>query len=77
MKNTRLCLYHRTSTITSGHLVFIVFSPGVLNIHPSCHGRVMGSKAIKIQRITRPGIALRKKLADSENICVYTYEKGP
>ena len=32
---------------------------------------------IKIRRITRPRLTIKKKLADSENICVWTYEKGP
>ena len=32
---------------------------------------------IKIQQITRPLLTIQKKLADSENICVWTYEKGP
>ena len=31
----------------------------------------------KIQRINRPRVEFEKKLADSENICVSTYEKGP
>ena len=31
----------------------------------------------KIWQITRPGIAIRQKLVNSKNICVWTYEKGP
>ena len=31
----------------------------------------------KIQQITRPGIAIHQKLADLENIWVWTYEKRP
>ena len=40
-------------------------------------GLVISSQATKIRRINRPGIAICEKLADSENICVWTYEKGP
>ena len=30
----------------------------------------------KLRRITRPGVAIRQKLADSEIICVSTYDKS-
>ena len=33
--------------------------------------------SIKLWQITRPGITIRQKLADSDNICLGTYEKGP
>ena len=36
----------------------------------------MASDGLKLQRITPPGIAICQKLDDSENICVWPYEKG-
>ena len=35
------------------------------------------NKFCKIRRLTRPLLAIRQKLAASENICVWTYEKRP
>ena len=34
-------------------------------------------QGIKLRQITQPGIAICQKLADSEIICVWTYEKVP
>ena len=38
---------------------------------------LVASDGLKLQGITPPGITICQKLADSENICVWPYEKGP